>query len=90
MAARRKNTLIDAHIGRQLRQLRQLRGLSQTALGELPRFPVSFQQIQKYETGSNALSAARLWELARALNVSPLYFFDGLEETAPHKPRPNP
>lgn len=79
---------IDAHVGRQLRQIRLLRGFSQTELGNMLSRPVSFQQIQKYESGVNGLSANKMWELSRALRISPLYFFDGLTD-APH-PMPAP
>lgn len=61
-------------IGRRLRSRRRLLGLSQMSLGQT--CGVTFQQIQKYETGSVAISASRLWKLARALDVSIGYFFD--------------
>jgi len=44
---------------------------------------VRFQQIQKYECGASKISAARLWSLARALQVQPDYFFEGLAESLP-------
>ncbi len=67
---------IDRHIGRQLRRRRKLAGLTQhqVALG----CGVRFQQIQKYESGVNRLSAGRLWRLTQVLRVTPSYFFDGL------------
>ena len=40
---------------------------------------IKFQQIQKYETGMNRVSASRLWDIAQALNVSITYFFDEVE-----------
>jgi transcriptional regulator with XRE-family HTH domain len=43
------------------------------------RLGVSFQQIQKYEKGTNRISASRLWELSGILGVEPTYFFEGLE-----------
>jgi transcriptional regulator with XRE-family HTH domain len=42
---------------------------------------IKFQQIQKYETGANRVSASRLWDIADALDVNVAFFFDGLEET---------
>lgn len=69
---------IDAHIGLRLRQRRWLLGLTQQQLGE--RVGIKFQQVQKYETGQNRISASRLWELARAVDVPIGYFFDGLSE----------
>jgi len=43
---------------------------------------IKFQQIQKYETGANRVSASRLWDIADALEVQVSFFFEGLEETA--------
>ena len=62
---------IDLHLGRRLRRRRRLLGLTQQQLGD--RIGIRFQQIQKYECGANRISAARLWELAEALQtpVSP-------------------
>lgn len=51
--------------------------MSQEKLGNL--LNLTFQQIQKYEKGNNRVSASRLWELARALDVPVSYFFEGLE-----------
>lgn len=69
---------VDIHVGQRLKQLRKVRGLSQTDLGN--KLELSFQQIQKYETGSNRISASRLFELGQALNVEPVYFFDGFHD----------
>ncbi|SER69511.1 Transcriptional regulator, contains XRE-family HTH domain [Tranquillimonas rosea] len=67
---------VDAHVGRQLKTARHLRELSQ---GDVARnLGVSFQQVQKYESGTNRVSASRLFELAVMLHVPPGYFFDGL------------
>lgn len=71
---------IDAHIGMRLRQRRWLLGLTQQQLGE--RVGIKFQQVQKYETGQNRISASRLWELARAVDVPIAYFFEGLGPNA--------
>jgi transcriptional regulator with XRE-family HTH domain len=43
---------------------------------------IKFQQIQKYETGMNRVSASRLWDIARSLNVPVSYFFEGLDTAA--------
>ncbi|MEH6647798.1 helix-turn-helix domain-containing protein [Sulfitobacter sp.] len=67
---------VDIQVGQRLKQLRTARGLSQTDLGN--KLELSFQQIQKYEAGSNRISASRLFELAQALSVGPAYFFDGM------------
>ena len=66
----------DAHVGRRIRHRRWALGLTQAQLAEA--VGVRFQQIQKYELGSNRVSASRLWDISQCLNVSMLYFFDGL------------
>ncbi len=70
---------IDLHLGRRLRRRRRLLGLTQQQLAV--QVGVRFQQIQKYECGANRISAARLWELAEALETPIGYFYDGLGET---------
>jgi transcriptional regulator with XRE-family HTH domain len=67
---------IDLHIGQRLKELRIVRGLSQAELGE--RVSITFQQIQKYEKGSNRVSCSRLYQFARILDVPPAYFFGDL------------
>ena len=66
---------IDHHVARLIGERRKALGWSQLALAEC--VGVSWQQISKYETGANRVSAGRLAELARALNVTPAYFFEG-------------
>ena len=53
-------------------------GLSQADLGKL--VGLTFQQIQKYENGKNSINARRLYDFARVLGVSPMYFYDALGE----------
>ena len=67
---------IDRHLGKRLRQRRRTLGLTQQQIAEA--VGVRFQQIQKYECGANRISAARIWQLAEALDVPVGYFFDGL------------
>lgn len=67
---------VDTHVGRKLKQARTLRRLSQTDVAR--KLKLSFQQIQKYEIGSNRIAASRLFELAQVLDVPPSYFFEGL------------
>lgn len=69
-------TDIDLHLGKRLRRRRRLLGLTQQQLAGV--CGVRFQQIQKYECGANRISAARLWQLAEALDVPVGYFFEGL------------
>ncbi len=68
----------DVAIGKRLRQLRTDRGLTQTQLGEL--LDVSFQQIQKYEKGTNRIGSGRLWVISRLLKSPIGYFFEDLDE----------
>jgi len=69
---------IDLHLGKRLRRRRRLLGLTQQQLAVA--VGIRFQQIQKYECGANRISAARLWQLAEALEISVSYFYDGLAE----------
>ncbi|MFT8334717.1 MAG: helix-turn-helix transcriptional regulator [Acetobacter orientalis] len=67
---------LNRHIGQRLRLKRQERGLSLPQLGK--RVARSGQQIQKYETGHDAVKAAVLFQLADALNTPLLWFYEGL------------
>ncbi len=67
---------IDAHVGERLRLKRMLLRLSQSYLGSC--VGVTFQQIQKYETGANRISASKLAYLSYNLGVTVEYFFQGL------------
>ena len=69
------SNIVDVYVGARLRMRRTMLGMSQSRLGEL--LGVTFQQIQKYEKGSNRISASRLQHTARVLEVSPGYFFEG-------------
>ncbi len=73
--ARRPNP-IDIHVGSRLRMRRMLLGLSQEKLGDL--LGLTFQQVQKYEKGTNRIGASRLFELARILSVPVQFFYEGL------------
>jgi transcriptional regulator with XRE-family HTH domain len=57
-------------------------GVSQERLAE--SIGLTFQQVQKYERAANRVSASKLWEMARALNTSVAYFYEGLGGAAPH------
>src|SRR4051812_25562840 len=69
---------IDLHLGKRLRRRRRLHGLTQQQLAGA--VGIRFQQIQKYECGANRISAARLWQLAEALQTPISYFYDGLAD----------
>ena len=72
----KRKTSHDREIGRRIRVRRQELGLSQTELGNA--LQVSFQQVQKYEKGTNRISAGRLQELGQVLNVPVTFFFEDL------------
>jgi len=68
---------IDVEMGRRVRLHRMQRGVGQGELGDA--LDVSFQQVQKYENGTNRISAGKLIQIARVLRVPLAVFFDGLE-----------
>ncbi|MFY0596107.1 MAG: helix-turn-helix transcriptional regulator [Cognatishimia sp.] len=70
---------IDVLVGKRIRARRHAIGISQTELGDA--IGVKFQQIQKYETGANRVSASRLWAVAEKLGVDVVYFFEGIKRS---------
>ena len=71
---------IDLHVGAQVRARRILLGLSQEKLAE--GLGITFQQVQKYERGSNRISASRLYNIGQLLDVPITYFYDGVDGSA--------
>lgn len=71
-----KRTPQDAHIGGRIRERRKELALTQSTLAA--HLGVTYQQIQKYEGGQNAIAAGRLQQLAAVLGVAPGYFYEGL------------
>ena len=69
---------VDIHVGARVRERRVSLGMSQTKLGEC--LGLTFQQIQKYERGTNRLSASKLWALSHFFDVPIEWFFEGLGE----------
>jgi transcriptional regulator with XRE-family HTH domain len=69
-------TGVDASVGARIRARRMLLGMSQTELGRSSG--VTFQQIQKYENGTNRISVSRLHEIAGTLDVPIDFFFEGV------------
>jgi len=65
---------VDVHVGSRVRLRRTLLGMSQEKLGE--SIGLTFQQVQKYERGSNRIGASRLYDLARVLDVPVGFFFE--------------
>lgn len=74
---------IDVHVGSRVRMRRILIGMSQEKLGDA--LGLTFQQVQKYEKGTNRIGASRLQNIATILGVPVEYFFDGkpMDETTP-------
>ena len=71
---------VDIHVGARVRMRRLLIGMSQEKMAE--RLGLTFQQVQKYEKGTNRISASRLWQLSRTLDVPVGFFFEDLREDA--------
>src|SRR5260370_738995 len=71
---------VDVHVGARMRQRRTLLGMSQEKLGTA--VGLTFQQIQKYERGSNRIGSSRLFEFAKVLDVPVSYFFDEMPSNA--------
>ena len=78
-------TAIDEHIGQRIQLRRVMLGLSQKDLANV--CGVSFQQIQKYETAGNRISASRLFELSTAMETPVSFFFRGLPGNMPEETR---
>jgi len=70
---------VDVAVGRRVRSRRIFLGISQERLGK--ELGVTFQQVQKYERGTNRISASSLFEIARVLGVEPSYFFDEVDDS---------
>ncbi len=77
MAKARTASDIDRLVGRQIRLARKMAGMTQTDLGT--KVERTFQQIQKYEKGTNRVSAGILFEISQILNIEIMWFFH--EET---------
>lgn len=66
---------IDKHVGSRVRMRRMMLNMSQEKLGDA--LGLTFQQVQKYEKGTNRIGASRLHHIAHILQVTPEFFFDG-------------
>jgi transcriptional regulator with XRE-family HTH domain len=67
---------IDIHVGKRVRLRRTLLGMSQEKLGKAIK--LTFQQVQKYERGTNRIGSSRLYQLSQVLDIPVSYFFDDL------------
>jgi transcriptional regulator with XRE-family HTH domain len=72
---------VDIHVGGQIRARRKMLEMSQAQLGE--NLGLTFQQIQKYEKGTNRISASKLYVIAKILNAPVPWFFLGLDPIEP-------
>ncbi len=70
---------VDLYVGQKLKARRNLIGITQEVLAEATG--ITFQQVQKYEKGRNRLSASRLFQFSRVLDVPVAYFFEGFLST---------
>ena len=68
---------VDSHVGQRVRQRRWLLGMTQQYLDE--KVGIKFQQIQKYETGTNRVSSSRLWDISEVMDVPVSFSFEGLD-----------
>jgi transcriptional regulator with XRE-family HTH domain len=80
--AKKLPNLIDEHVGARVRMRRTMLGMSQEKLGEA--LGITFQQVQKYEKGTNRISASRLLHLSHLLQVSMPFFFEGAPQVPGH------
>lgn len=71
---------VDLHVGSRIRMRRKILGVSQERLAD--SLGLTFQQVQKYERGSNRVSASKLYEIAATLQAQVSYFFEGLADPA--------
>ncbi|MCG8694481.1 MAG: helix-turn-helix domain-containing protein [Minwuiales bacterium] len=69
---------VDIHVGKRVRMRRTLMGMSQTKLGDA--LGLTFQQVQKYENGSNRIGASRLYQISQILAVPVSYFFEEMDQ----------
>lgn len=80
----------DKHVGQRVRMRRLMLGVSQEKLGDA--IGITFQQVQKYEKGTNRISSSRMQQIAIALQVTPPFFFEGgpdQSKTVSHAPMPD-
>ncbi|MBN9023793.1 MAG: helix-turn-helix transcriptional regulator [Rhizobiales bacterium] len=84
MANKKQPNPIDIHVGSRVRLRRMMLGMSQEKLGE--NLGITFQQIQKYEKGTNRIGASRLQHIARVLTVPVSFFFEDAPGAAPAEP----
>ena len=77
----KKPNPIDVHVGGRIRMRRNMLGMSQEKLGDA--LSLTFQQVQKYEKGTNRIGASRLQQISSILQVPVAFFFEGAPADAP-------
>jgi transcriptional regulator with XRE-family HTH domain len=77
---------IDRHVGSRVRMRRMMLGMSQGKLGDA--LSLTFQQVQKYEKGTNRMGASRLQQIAHILQVPVTFFFEGAPDFGDEQTRP--
>jgi transcriptional regulator with XRE-family HTH domain len=75
MIAKKAPNPIDKHVGSRVRMRRMMLGMSQEKLGDA--LGLTFQQVQKYEKGTNRIGASRLQQISQILQVPVAFFFEG-------------
>ena len=86
IAAKKAPNPIDKHVGSRVRMRRMMLGMSQEKLGDA--LGLTFQQVQKYEKGTNRIGASRLQQISHILQVPVSFFFEGAP-SSPSGPRPD-
>lgn len=81
----KRTDLIDKHVGNRVRMRRLMLKMTQEKLGD--ELGLTFQQVQKYEKGTNRISASRLQYLSRILDVPVPFFFEGLPSAGGQRPQ---
>ena len=76
----------DVHVGQRAREARVAKGMTQTDLGDA--LGLSFQQVQKYEKGTNRIGSSRLWEICKVLDQPITFFFEDLSHNTATAPKP--
>jgi transcriptional regulator with XRE-family HTH domain len=80
-AAKKAPNPIDEHVGRRVRMRRRMLAMSQGKLGDA--LGLTFQQVQKYEKGTNRIGASRLQQISHILQVPVAFFFEGAPNASP-------
>ena len=87
IATKKAPNSIDKHVGRRVRMRRKMLAMSQTQLAEA--LGLTYQQVQKYEDGTNRIGAGRLQQISDILQVPVAFFFEGMASTPTTAAAPN-